>query len=495
MKYYHSYIGRQEISRETHERLLELTAKPRSARPWVKYGVLAACAALIVGVGAWKLAPVSDPSDIFCESGQFAADYVPLPGETDTVGPKDHLFFEANQADDTATSFVVSGPAEDGKLMFPMIPFISYPEVERAVADASRIYIPGAFTVDLTKADIQTIFWGPEGKPEASHPKTEQGDLPWMLFWDGYTVRGSALYDGQGQLRELTILGEKDRAEFELSLCPGSLPFNCGVIYADSRNEPSDVLGVTVAGWSRVYDRFGDGEVDYICGSEFMTANDIGVRFENRNSSMQAEYGGDEDMALGGTQLFNALFVRQAITGGLYLDHLVNAESVPAWREEKFSALKQARLETDFAPSLPTQAPEAYRGTEFYGRLSYQEGVQNYVSVSWYYGYDTAEVQVHRDGYHSYHLADPARPETYDLRLYTIPWSESVPREYRETVNLPAFKAEDMSLAIVEARAIEKDTGGLNFRFEVVHPDGTVVSYRCDRMTPQQVWELVEETL
>lgn len=210
---------------------------------------------------------------------------------------------------------------------------------------------------------------------------------------------------------------------------------------------------------------------------------------------MQAEYEGDEDMALGGTKTFNALFVRQAITGGLYLDHLTTAESVPAWREEKFATLSLAHLEKDFAPYLPAQAPEYYRGCEFYGGLSYQEDSQNNLFVRWSRGYDNVEVCVYRDGYHTYHLADPARPETYDLRLYTIPWSESVPREYRETVDLPAFKAEDMSLALVEARAIEKDTGGLSFRFEVVHPDGTVVSYRCDRMTAQQVWELVEETL
>ena len=491
MKYYNSYMDRQEISDETHEKLLALTARRRPGRPWVRYGALAACATLIVGVGVWKLAPAPAPSSV----GQFAAGYTPLPGESDTVVPDaPPLQADASQEDDAATSFVVGTPEGKVKLMFPMIPFIDYPEVDRAVAGADRIYAPGSFTVDLTKEDIQTIFWGPEGKPEASHPKTEQGDLPWMLFWDGYTVHGYAWYNGQGQLLKLTILGEKDRAEFELELCPSELPIT-DMYYTDPRNEPSDVLGVSVSGWSRIYDRLGDGETDYICGSEFMTEGDVGVRFVNRNSSMQAEYGGGEDMALGGTKTFNALFVRQAITGGLYLDHLTTAENVPTWREEKFSTLALARLEADFAPYLPTRAPENYRGTEFYGHLNYQEGIQNYMSVCWYYGYDTVEVQVYRDGYHSYHLADPARPETYDLRLYTIPWSESVPQEYRYTVNLPAFKAEDMSLALVEARAIEKDTGGLNFRFEVVHPDGTVVYYRCDRMTAQQVWELVGETL
>lgn len=124
-------------------------------------------------------------------------------------------------------SFVVSDSGIKGKLAFPMIPGIDYQDItdrSQLSADMSRVYMPGSFLADLKKEDIQTIFWGPEGKPEASHPKTEQGDLPWMLFWDGYTVHGRAFYDGQGQLIELTIWGEKGRASFELELRLGDCP-------------------------------------------------------------------------------------------------------------------------------------------------------------------------------------------------------------------------------------------------------------------------------
>ena len=82
-----------------------------------------------------------------------------------------------------------------------------------------------------------------------------------------------------------------------------------------------------------------------------------------------------------------------------------------------------------------------------------------------------------------------------DLRLYPIPWCDSVPEEYRDTVNMPAFRAGDMSLAVVEARGHEKDTGGLTFSFGVLHQSGVLVEYRCDGLTAQAVWELVEETL
>ncbi len=63
-------------------------------------------------------------------------------------------------------------------------------------------------------------------------------------------------------------------------------------------------------------------------------------------------------------------------------------------------------------------------------------------------------------------MADVNRPEQYDLRLYSIPWCDSVPEEYRDTVSMPTFRAEDMSLAVVEARGHEKDTGGLSFHSE-----------------------------
>lgn len=485
MKYYYSYMDRQEISAEGHETLINLKKLERRSSPvWVKYAALAACTALIIGAGAWKLssAPKSPPN-LPQSANQFAADYTPLPGEKDVVEPGDY--------------FVVSSPVEGGKLMFPMIPGILYPDrAESPDTALSRIYAPGSFTVDLAKEDIQAIFWGPEGKPAADHPKTEQGDLPWMLFWDGYTLHGSAWYDNQGRLMELTLWGEKGRANFELELRPGGLPFTC-CADLNRGDELSEVHGVEVAGWSKVYDRDGDGQTDLICGSEFMTENDIGVRFVNQNSLMQAEYSEGKNMDLGGSQTFNALFVRQVLAddGGLYLDHLKTAKHIPAWREEAFDTLAQARQEADFAPYLPTLAPEGYQ--EFEGHLNYQEGIQNTLWLRWSkpLGYDDVVVSVYRGGFRSYNLVDPAEPETYDLRLYSIPWCDSVPEEYRETVDHPAFRAEDMALSVVAARGREHDTGGMTYSFDVLHPDGTLVSFRCDGMTAQQVWELVEKTL
>lgn len=495
MKYYRSYMDRQMISAETHEKIMNLDV-PRKAphRPWAKYATLAACAVLIAGIGVWRLFLNLGHGP---EPDSPAAVVSPAPEQTAVVEPP-----QANDAQpvEPPKGFVVNSPAASDKQAFPMVPEIAYQNISYTPELAAcRAYAPGAFMVDLTMEDIQSIFWGPEGKPEVEHPKMEQGDLPWMLFWDGYTVHGYAWYDGQGQLTELTIWGERDRDSFILELSPGSLPFSCMV---DPDLESSWFNDVEISGWSRVYDRDGDGLIDYICGSEFMTGSNVGVRFVNENSPMQAEYGGNSDMELGGSCAFNALFVRQALAGGIDLNHLMTADHIPAWRDVKFDSLEQARQEMDFAPYLPKSEPEGYSAytgyKDFSAHLSYQEGNENMLFVRWGRGYDNVEVEVHYpEGISTAHYipVDINVPESYDTRLYEIPWCDSVPNEYQVDFYSVTFRAEDMSLDTVKAREVPHDTGGVSFHFSVLHSNGVVVSYSCDGMTAQQVWELVRETL
>ena len=468
MNYYKLYMDRQEISPAVHDKLIALEPPKKRSAPWLRYGALAACAALIIGVGVWKLSP--GPSPVQYNSVGDSSDH-------------EEIIYGQPGLASVSSSFVVDSSVAEGRYKFFFMPAIAYPDITGSGESAASIALPeGAFTAALEKEDIQRLFWS-GGQPEST-----DYDLPWALFWDGYTVHGYAWYDGQGELLQAHVFGEKGRASFELELHPGALPFTC-CVDMNRGDQISEFNGVQVAGWSKVYDRDGDGVTDYICGSEFMTKNDIGVRFVSQNNNGHTEDG------MNGETWFNTLFVRQALAedGGLYLDHLMVNENIPAWREEEFSTLAQARQETDFAPYLPTSELSGYN--EFYGRLSYQEGSSNTLWVRWSRGYDNVEVAVCRDGYYPYHLVDPGEPETYDLRLYSIPWCDSVPEEYRETVDNPAFRAEDMSLGIVETRGREHDTGGMTYSFDVLHPDGTLVSYRCDGMTAEQVWALVEETL
>ena len=470
MKDYMTYMERQSISQETHDRLLRLpetVCRRAPARsPWAGLAAVAACCLLAVGV--WRAA--SGGGQLYT-----AADSM-IPGVKDTYGP--------GETPPEDSGFVVEG-ADGERRMLPMIPYIHYQEL--SLDSAASIALPeGSFWMDLTQEQIQTIFWGAGGRPETEDSQTGSGGLPWTLSWEGYTLSGYGIYDGEGALFVLYLFGEHPSgSSFELSMAPGRLPPTC---LASSGLETSDVFGTQVTGWSQAYDRNGDEVTDYVCGSEFM-AGDVGVRFESVGAPFQM----DEPMAA--ARQFNALFVRQALAadGGLYLDELLTCEDIPAWRTETFSTLAQARQEVEFAPYLPTEDISGYR--DFYGRLSYQEGRENLLFVRWNRGYDDVEIDVYLDGAQNMNLVDVSNPASYDRRLYEIPLSETVPQEYQDSVWMPTFRAVDMSLEVVQARGSEKDTGGMSYRFGVLHDSGALVEYYCGGLTAQEVWKLVEPTL
>ena len=92
-------------------------------------------------------------------------------------------------------------------------------------------------------------------------------------------------------------------------------------------------------------------------------------------------------------------------------------------------------------------------------------------------------------------LVDPDEPETYDKRLYSIPWADSVPEEHRQSVDHPVFRAEELTRELVEARAHLRGERGepdaLAIDFGILYPDGAVVTYDCEGLTADQVWELM----
>lgn len=448
MKNYSSYMDRQEISPAFHEKLIQLEARKKPARPWLRYGALAACAALIIGAGVWRM--TSSAPD-----GQTVQDAL-YPGIKDWYGP---------------------GETPPDSAAQPPLLQLDYGKAGYGGDAAYRIALPkGSFSRELTEEDLTSLFG-------------EEDPLNTQLGWEGAELSVHCIFTAEGKPWEGTVTGRRvtggaDDFYAVLTLAPDALPLSCTVSPADGVTQ---CWGVEVTGrYGGIYGEGSDKEVWLPESREVeFVAHGVGCRLCIYGREGEGER----------VEAMVSRFVRYVIAdGGVDLSCLtVDPSDIPAWREESFETLAQARQETDFAPYLPTSNLEGY--WEFYGNLSYQEGVRNRLFVRWSRGYDDVEVCVYRDGYRSYHLADPGEPETYDLSLYPIPWCDSVPDEYRETVNDPAFKAEDMSLTIVEARGREHDTGGMTYSFDVLHPDGTLVSYHCDGMTAQQVWALVEETL
>lgn len=497
MEYYQTYMARQEVSPDFHARLLALEAPKQKKKGgvYMKFGALAACAALIFGLGSgwWHPAAPAVTSPVTVSDGRE---------------PENILAVEPTLAPDDSTAdsrgFVAQGPGEEaGKLAFPMILGIDFGDATKEPQVAASIaFPPGSFSVDLEKEDILKLFWGKDGKPAVENPKLDTGDLPLMLMnWAGYDISARATYDGNGELWELAVWGDKGEDSFALRAAPGRIPPTCLV---ERGSAETQVNGVPVTAWYRSYDCDGDGVVEQVCTSQFM-AGDVGIRFENVGSGgMRA--GGDEATDLDGAIRFNSMLVTQMLhaDGGLYLDEVAHCDGIPAWAQEKLESLAQALEYEAFAPYLPKQAPEGYAqftgNKDFGGYYSYQEGGHNYLFVRWSRNYDDVEVVVHlpegdsTDYYHD-QLVDVSVPESYDWRLYSGSISDSVPEEYRANFYKPAFRAGDMSLEVVKARGRAKDTGGMAYRFYVIHDNGVVVDYECSGVSAEYVWSLVEATL
>ena len=496
MKYYKMYMDGQEVSPELHARLLSLEGERRPApvrsAPWVRWGAMAACCALVAGLGLWRYAQPApavreDPAGDGSQGVQSVQPEPPLTqGEGFVIAGPEGSAGECWEYGPSAGDG--SGSAGGCWVNFFAVPYINYQNVDGKLAldgTPSLEMMEGSFSEPLTLEEIQEIFWGAGGKPEGA-----EGDLPWTLSWEGYTVKGSALYDKGGDLLWVTLEGEGGDRRFTLTLRPGELPFNC-CLYSDL--ETSDVYGTPVTGWSWSWDLDGDGtEETWECVSEFM-AGETGVRFSVQVPGNQA--------ARDGAVFLNSLLVRRTLSqdGGVYLNHLLTAAQVPAWREAEFSSLAQARQEEDFTPYLPEKDFTGYG--EFYGRMTYQEGSEHTLYLRWSWGYDDVSIRVELPEGETVwgNVVSVDEPETYDLRLYPIPRADSVPEAYRETVDNPVFRAGEMSREVVEARAYTPsergDTNSLRIDFSVLHPDGALVEYSCEGLTVEQVWEMVERTL
>ena len=468
MKHYQSYMNRQQISDDLRRRLLELEppAVPRPGRRGRALAALAACCALIAGVGLWGsgLLPVRSPEPV-------------------TSSPASSAPISADQ-DAGAHSFVAEGTQDgEGKLSFLAIPYVEYADLTAQSEVLPSIALsPGTYTVDLTQEQICLILWGGEEAMQSAPGKAMQGNLPWMLNWDGYTISGQAWYDGSGQLWQVAVFGTLDDSHsFTLLLAPDRIPPTCLV---ESGAAVTTVNGTEVSAWKRHYDRNGDGQTEWVYTSELL-AGGVGLRFQavTREDSLLSD-----------------LLVLWATGEHLSLEHLLTNDQIPAWRDARFSTLEQARQETAFAPYLPADDLPGY--SEFEGFLSYQEGCRNQLSLSWRHGMDDVFIQVclpEGDSPYTDQPMDVTVPESYDVRLYEIPWADLVPEEYRLNFSSPTFAAGDMSREIVAARAYtpneQGDTNSLRIQFQVLHENGVLVKYSLESLTVDQAWALVEATL
>lgn len=148
---------------------------------------------------------------------------------------------------------------------------------------------------------------------------------------------------------------------------------------------------------------------------------------------------------------------------------------------------EEARNTEILGAYLPKNLPARYT-------FENARGSDSGITVTWTRGMDSIMISVSLVESENTVTVDIAKPETYDVHLYEIPYGETVPKEYWQVFNDPLFAAEDLSLEVVRSRMKSvRDAGDTDTPrgdFSVLYPDGVVLRFN-GRGTAEEIWEML----
>ncbi len=164
-------------------------------------------------------------------------------------------------------------------------------------------------------------------------------------------------------------------------------------------------------------------------------------------------------------------------------------DSCPLPPKSQKLTLTQAREDAALGAYVPTALPPGYAFEEGYRVTESQEPN---LTVCWTRGMDSIILHLERPG-NPPATVDVGETESYDQRLYEIPYGETVPEEYRQTFDNPVFAAQDFSLEIVKSRMKsyddQGDTDTPRGNFSVLYGDGVLIRF-SGRGTAEEIWEM-----
>ena len=142
---------------------------------------------------------------------------------------------------------------------------------------------------------------------------------------------------------------------------------------------------------------------------------------------------------------------------------------------------------------IPENLPEGYRMEN-----AYIDPEEQSVTMTWSRGMDHILISVSSVEQGTVETVDITKPETYDERLYEIPYAETVPGKYRESVDNPVFDFSNMDyetgLELMNSRMISYgDTGDTDTprgRFSILIED-EILLYFNGRGTPEEIWNML----
>lgn len=172
-------------------------------------------------------------------------------------------------------------------------------------------------------------------------------------------------------------------------------------------------------------------------------------------------------------------------------DAVCNVESVIAQKTETLTEEELRAVEV-LGKYIPTVLPMGYTFENGY------KTAEGGISVFWSKGMETIKLSIsffEETQEEAERIADIARPETYDVHRYEIPYASTVAEEYWTVFQAPIFREKDLSAEVVRARmesvADLGDTDTQRGNFDVLYDSGVLVHFSGDG-SAEQIWEMFE---
>lgn len=208
----------------------------------------------------------------------------------------------------------------------------------------------------------------------------------------------------------------------------------------------------------------------------------------SKESASGSGAGAVQESAAGGSGEEEAAKEESAATDSAAGEGVTDSAGCLAVRVQKMTE-EEARGQESLGQFLPEKVSRGYLFEQAFRNLDREEAN---LSIVWSRGMDFIQWSVVQEA-SAPETVDADRPESYDVRLYEIPWADSVPEEYRQSIDNPVFDSGDLTLEIVRSRmAVYEDQGDTDTprgRFGVLYPDNYVV-YFNGRGTAEEVWEM-----
>lgn len=284
-----------------------------------------------------------------------------------------------------------------------------------------------------------------------------------------------------------------------LSMMPGSNKLANDAAAPRSMEElGEEIANDTAAGQSPMSNGSGnDGGMAPEQSKQELEKEEMGNEEQARNEEQAGDVRGDGTDAVYKYSQSQGDILEQDVGNDENQDKVVDMESCLADNREKISE-EEARATDILGAYLPTALPAGYTVESARREQNSDAGAAaKYVSLSvtWTKGMDSIFLTVKKVEPSRIVFADLSKPECYNVHLYDIPYGETVPKEYWETFDNPVFRAEDLSLELIEMRmksvADSGDTDTPRGDFSVLYDNDILVKFNGDG-SAEQIWEMFQ---